>query len=221
MLKINGKTATAKLGSVLALCSSVLLTACNMSDAELENNPNSVAHYDRYPIRVEKAPVKIGVSGNAGTLRPEQIDAVVNFAQDARTNADSKIAIKWPAGSRQSRQVAADIARLMVDEGVPEAMIVPASYPGSASSPVQISYLRKVAVTKECGDWSDNIASNQANTPYRNYGCAVQNNIAAMVANPEDFERPRAMSPANATDRTAVIAIYYVPKANIVSSSSN
>lgn len=68
---------------------------------------------------------------------------------------------------------------------------------------------RKVAVTKECGDWSDNLAVTRSNTPYRNFGCAYQNNLAAMVANPRDFERPRAMTAASAANRSTAATIYY------------
>ena len=68
---------------------------------------------------------------------------------------------------------------------------------------------RKVAVTRECGDWSDNLAVTSSNTPYRNLGCAYQNNVAAMVANPRDFERPRAVTAVSAANRTTAATIYY------------
>jgi hypothetical protein len=67
---------------------------------------------------------------------------------------------------------------------------------------------RQVAVTKECGDWSENLAYSPANRPYPNHGCALQNNIAAMVANPSDFQRPRAMTPSRAANRATAMTIY-------------
>ena len=67
---------------------------------------------------------------------------------------------------------------------------------------------KRVAVTEECGDWSENLAFNPDQRPYPNMGCAVQNNLAAMVANPEDFVKPRAMTPALASNRSAAIDVY-------------
>ena len=56
---------------------------------------------------------------------------------------------------------------------------------------MQLSYIRSVAVTKECGDWSSDLANTSSNEPYPNFGCAMQNNIAAMAVNPDDFVVPR------------------------------
>lgn len=194
----------------IALVSTALLSGCGVNDVVLEGDYYTPAtHYENYPIRVTKVPVKKGIAVKAGRLTPEQINAATNFAADARNNAESKVFIKWPSGGGKSRLAAQDIAEIFVAQGVPRSAIRVTSYPGGASSPIQISYLRKVAVTGECGDWSDNLAYNPENTFHVNYGCAHQHNIAAMVANPEDFVRPRAASPVMAANRTAAMAIYY------------
>ena len=208
MRKNITRPAPALLGSAMLLLSTMALSGCSQGDV-FENEYVPATHYEHYPIAVRKAPVKMGIAARAGGLTREQINAAANFAADARQNAASKISIRWPSGGGNARQAAHDIAGLFVDQGVPRAMIRLASYPGGASSPIQISYLRKVAVTAECGDWSDNLANDPDNTLYRNYGCATQHNLAAMVSNPEDFERPRAMSPVTAANRTAAMAIYY------------
>ena len=208
MQKNLTRPASAFLGPAFLLLFTVMLSACSQDTAYLEEEYTPVAHYERYPIEVKKSRVKMGIAAKAGSLRPEQIDAAVNFAQDARHNADSRISIKWPSGSGHARKAARDIAELFVAQGVPKQMIQLGSYTGGASSPIHISYLRKVAVTRECGDWSDNLAFEPSNRPHLNYGCATQHNIAAMVANPEDFERPRASSPVMAANRTSAMAIY-------------
>ena len=208
MLKSRDKKTVVRLAPALVLLSSVLLTACQSNDPADFADPQSTAFYDRYPIKVKQVPVKMGVAAHGGTLQPEQINAVANFASDARENASSKIMIRWPSGSTKSHQAASDIAQLLVEEGVSQAMIVAASYPGGASAPVQLSFERKVAVTRECGNWSENLATTYDNQPYPNFGCAEQQNVAAMVANPEDFEHPRASSPVLASNRTAAMTIY-------------
>lgn len=209
------KPASALLSSATLLLSVAMLSGCGRDFITSEDYYVPEAHYERYPIKVSTAPVKFGIATRAGTLSQEQINAASNFARDARNNADSKISIRWPSGSGKTNQAAHNIAQLFVDQGIPKSMIRLSSYPGGASSPIQISYQRKVAVTKECGDWSSNLANNPDNTSYENFGCATQHNIAAMVSNPEDFQRPRAMSPVVAANRTASMAIYFrSPMAN-------
>jgi pilus assembly protein CpaD len=85
-------------------------------------------------------------------------------------------------------------------------MISQKTYPGPAKGPVQLTYIRSVAVTKECGDWSSDMANTSSNEPYANYGCSIQNNIAAMVVNPNDFVVPRPTTPALAATRTPGVA---------------
>ncbi len=41
-----------------------------------------------------------------------------------------------------------------------------------------------------------------------NYGCAYQNNMAAMVANPVDLLRQRSEEPSDANRRSAVLERY-------------
>lgn len=194
--------------SLAAVCSGLLLSGCVYDDPVFEDNYKPVNVGERYPIRVVKAPVKVGLRTPSGTLSVEQMDAVRNFATDARRTASSRISIRWPSGSGASHQAALAVSQALVDDGLPPSMIALGSYPGGSKEPIKLSFERKVAVTSECGDWSDNLAKTGSNQTYRNFGCANQQNIAAMVANPEDFERPRAMSPVLAGNRTQVMKIF-------------
>ena len=59
-----------------------------------------------------------------------------------------------------------------------------------------------------CGPWPDNVARNFNNQHYANFGCATQNNLAAMIANPLDLLYPRVMPPPNAARRGDVLQNY-------------
>ena len=195
--------------AVLAACATLLLGGCQLDEAVLDDNYKPITVQERYPIKVEKVPVKMGVAPSLTGLGPDQVNGVINFATDAKINGASAVSVKWPSGSARSRAVAHEIAGILVDQGIPADMIRSSSYPGGAGTPIQMSFLRKVAVTKECGDWSENLAEDPGNRSTPNFGCAYQNNIAAMVANPEDFERPRHASPVLAANRTVVMKVYY------------
>jgi len=192
--------------AALVLTAAVLLAGCQ-TNADVYNDPRSNAFYDRYPIRVANAPVKVGVAAHNGMLSAEQANAVINFAHDARNNATSRVSMRYPSGPG-GREAAIQVQQLLVDEGVPAGRIVASSYKGGAGAPVQLSYDSRVAVTKECGAWND-LASTDQNRDYKNFGCAYQQNVAAMVSNPNDFERPRTETPIIAANRTAAIQVYY------------
>jgi pilus assembly protein CpaD len=64
------------------------------------------------------------------------------------------------------------------------------------------------AYAKDCGNWPKDLTETARNEQYENFGCAQQNNLAAMVANPQDLERPRKQGPADATRRSNVIDKY-------------
>ena len=49
---------------------------------------------------------------------------------------------------------------------------------------------------------------NIENRNYYNFGCATQQNLAAMVANPLDLLYPRGMTPPDATRRVGVVGNY-------------
>jgi pilus assembly protein CpaD len=193
-------------GAAALLCATVL-AGCNAEELALDDrySPN---YEERYAIKVEKRPVNMGVVAYDGTLSGEQINAVSGFAAEAKTNAQSVVTVRYPSGNPGSREAAQDIAELLVARGVPPSKIRAASYSGGRGSPVEVTFLRKVAVTKACGDWSSNLAVERGNDGYENFGCSIRHNMAAMVTNPEDFEGPRAMDPVMAANRMAALKIY-------------
>ena len=109
---------------------------------------------------------------------------------------------------------------ILVDQGVPSQMISTGSYSGSTAL-VALTFNRKVAVTAECGDWSENLGSKSSNGNYPNLGCAQQQNIAAMVANPQDFETPRTMTPVYGSARSTALKTYNAGEWTSTKSSSS
>lgn len=194
-------------GAILIACATAL-AGCNAEDLALDDSRYSPSYNERYAIAVEKRPVNMGVVAHDDGLSAEQINAVSGFATEARTNAQSVVTIKYPSGSPGSREAARGIAELMVQRGIPPSKIRAASYAGGRGAPIEVTFLRKVAVTKACGDWSSNLGVEDGNDGYENLGCSIRNNMAAMVTNPEDFEGPRTMTPTLASNRMAALRIY-------------
>jgi pilus assembly protein CpaD len=202
MFKNISRLTASKAQMVVLLAISAALAGCSAEELAADDQYVPAAPYDQYPIKVAKAPIKLEISSKQGSLQPTQINVISGFARSARSASASKITIRRPSSGGPSRQVASQTYQLLVQSGISPSMIVQGTYPGPAKAPIQLSYLRSVAVTKECGDWSNNVADTSSNENYPNFGCAIQNNIAAQVVNPENFVVPETTTPVIAALRT-------------------
>ena len=201
MYKYFPVSAASRMSLTLVIAMSSTLAACSNGELAFDDTYVPATHYERYPIEVTRRPVKMEISSQHGTLQPAQINAISGFSRSASNSGSSKVTILRPSGGGASGRVARETYQLLVQSGISPGMIVQKTYPGPSKGTVQISYLRSVAVTRECGDWSSNLANTSSNEPFPNYGCSVQNNIAAMVVNPEDFVVPRPTTPVLAASR--------------------
>ena len=198
--------AASRMSLVLFIAMTSTLAACSQGDLALDDTYVPVAHYERYPIEVTRGPVRMEISSKRGSLQPSQINAIAGFSRSAKNSGSSRITILRPSAGGASGKVARETYHLLVQSGISPGMISQKTYPGASRAPVQLTYIRSVAVTKECGDWSSDLAHTSSNEPYSNYGCTIQNNIAAMVVNPDDFVAPRATTPVLAATRTFGVA---------------
>jgi pilus assembly protein CpaD len=201
MYKSMSSFAGFKLKALLIAASAALLAGCTSDGANFDDQYVPSTHYERFPIKVAKAPMRLEVKPRGNGLQPAQINAVSNFARSAAEGGVTRISLSRPSGGGASSAVASQIRELLVTGGVPSSQISQVTYRGSSKSPVILAFTRAVAVTKECGDWSTDLNHSPDNAPYPNHGCAVQNNIAAMVQDPTDFEVPTPTSPVDAATR--------------------
>jgi pilus assembly protein CpaD len=210
----------AKLGSVLVLAS--LLGGCAIDDAALGGDyQQPYGGSDRHPLTVVKAPITMEVSSVRGTLQPPQIDAVNSFVHQALQAGVTPITVSQPSGGGASARVASEIASLMVQQGVPRSYVRFANYKGGASSPIRLSYVSAYGQSLKCGKWPDDATDTEENMLTANHGCAVQANIAAMVANPETLTVPAARTPIPSEPRVAAITAYAKGAAVAGSTSSS
>ncbi len=185
----------------------LLLQGCSQDYASYDDVRLPATAEERFPIEVVDKPVKMSMAAGRHSLSPEQVNGVIGFARGARANGATRVSILYADTNRNGRTVAAQAADLIAAEGIPRAGISVAVFNGD-SADVTLRYDRKVAETKDCGDWSSNLAGNQKNELYPNFGCTLQNNFAAMVENPEDFVTPRGLAPATAASRMMILTTY-------------
>lgn len=140
-------------------------------------------------------------------------DMVRGFAQKYRHSASGMVRIMVPHGSANAGSasiVSHQVRKTLIASGVPASLteIVPYDAGGSGDAPIRVAFRATTAHTNQCGRWPTDLAQNDNNGNYENFGCASQNNLAAQVANPSDLLGPRGMTPIDSERRTAVYQSY-------------
>jgi pilus assembly protein CpaD len=92
--------------------------------------------------------------------------------------------------------------------GVPASAIRVLITEQGAPDGVTLSYERYEVQLPTCGDWSGKAVYDPYNDVHSNFGCAMQHNVGAMVADPADLVRKRDTSPAEAGASDRVVQRY-------------
>ena len=163
-----------------------------------------------HPITVDpmSRAVQLSFSPSNAGLMPDDAAKFDAFVADYMEHGNGAISITVPAGSYSTATISYFGERL-AGMGVPRSrMLVGTRAPGDHNPRVELAFVGYAAHADSCGDWSENAAETHDNQPMPNFGCAVQNNIAAMVADPRDLLQPRQMGPVSSERRAVVIGHY-------------
>ncbi|MXO66508.1 CpaD family pilus assembly protein [Altericroceibacterium endophyticum] len=123
--------------------------------------------------------------GYGGLSMPEQ-QRLGEWFNALELGYGDRIAI---AGSGTARETKESIGAVAARYGLLLSDVPPAVAEPLAPGTVRVVVSRSRAYVPGCPDWSDRIASFLENATDDNYGCAVNSNLAAMVADPEDLIR--------------------------------
>ncbi|WP_051630642.1 CpaD family pilus assembly protein [Afifella pfennigii] len=201
----------AAIGLTLA---AAILAGCqsqNINSATLEQHDYRLRH----PIMVSEEPetldIPIGMRG--GHLSAEIKDAIYDYALGYRDAGIGAVTVQVPSGSGNDIAAAAAsqaIRAAIIEAGVKPRSVRMAPYASTSrkAAPVRLSYLKVKAVTPDCGVWPKDMGGTLDNRNYYNFGCASQQNLAAMAANPADLIRPRPTTPAFGARRAKVLSDY-------------
>ncbi len=163
-----------------------------------------------HPIEVEPSyqSIKLYYSPADTGISPADQARFDSFVADYQEHGNGSIAVSAPAGIN-SQAMIGFFAQRINDMGVSKDHILVASHDApDGDMRVEINYVSYQAHTDKCGDWSENLAYTADNLTPKNFGCAVQQNIAAQVADPRDLLGPRTMQDASAVRRGVVMGNY-------------
>ena len=174
------------------------------------------SHTKRHPIIIDEREktLDIPVARDAIGLTAASGSAVDGMARGFRRSASGSITVLLPDRSPNqaaAKKIGSAAAQRLRDNGVPGHRIRFFSYDESNhgnAAPVRLSYQAVTAKVDNCGRWPKDLNETSENKQYHNFGCASQNNLAAIVANPSDLIAPRGMSEIDAERRNTVIDEY-------------
>ena len=87
--------------------------------------------------------------------------------------------------------IASDVAKAAADRGIMIADVAPATPGAIAPGTIRVIVTRSSASVPSCPDWSTTHENNYNAGNHSNHGCAINSNLAAMIADPEDLIRGR------------------------------
>ncbi|WP_435418369.1 CpaD family pilus assembly protein [Parerythrobacter aurantius] len=162
----------------------LLTLAAGMALAACGGMPQNTSLYSTKQPVVERTNFKFDVqSGQGGLSIPEQ-QRLAGWFESMDLRYGDRVAIEDPMMSVATRESIAALAGrhgILVSEGAP----VTAGYvqPGFA----RVVITRSTASVPGCPDWSVKSDMNYTNATHPGYGCAINSNLASMVADPEDL----------------------------------
>lgn len=197
----------------LSLLALLALAACQ-SPFNGANDALSVA--ERHPINVDTRMISenIAVGPETFTLTAAEREAARRLLEDFRVRGVGKLSIASPTSSPNAAavvQVTAELTNIAKDVGVPVGALDIAGYRSSGAeqrAPIVVSYMVYQATPSACGQWDTNLSFSPLNKVSPNFGCATQNNIAALVENPRDLVEPETMTGADQARRAVTLKKY-------------
>ena len=107
-----------------------------------------------------------------------------------------------------------DLGRILKEAGIAPAQVTKDRHSDTqrARAIVRLSYVRPTAIAPECGHWHRDIGRERERLHYPEFGCATQSNLAGMVANARDLQRPQDEQPRSAERRSQSWSKYIAPE---------
>lgn len=163
-----------------------------------------------HPITVEPSfrDLKVTYEGAEQGMSKDDAIRFDAFLENYRLHGNGSLGISVPNGAPAQAAITY-FAERAAAFGVPRNKILVSTHDVTDGDwRVDVSYVAYTAHTAPCGNWSENLAYTADNQTPKNFGCAVQQNIAAQVADPRDLLGPRPMDASDTNRRMTVMGNY-------------
>lgn len=168
--------------------SMILLAAPALMVAGCMRTPNRGLESVHQPV-VSRTDYVFDVAVDGGQASPAELQRLVGWMAALRVGYGDRIAVDDPSGTNEGAraQIGSLVARygLFLEDNAP--ITAAAMTPGA----VRVVITRAVASVPGCPDFSRNGNAEFEGNTTSNHGCAINSNLAAMVAQPEDLVKGR------------------------------
>jgi pilus assembly protein CpaD len=185
------------------------VSGCMGGPASLGGEP-PLTPLSRYSLQVEPGLDRIALAVHENGLSANQQSALSDMVSRFAVEGAPTLVVEAPAGGDPvANQAAWDIKAALVAAGAPDHRVRLVSYTGpDPRAPVLVGFETVRAVVPQCGTAWGNLGRTGDNQSASNFGCAVNANLAAQIANPRDIIAPRAMTPSDVARRSVVFDDY-------------
>lgn len=149
---------------------------------------------------VSRSNYTLDLNAQGGSLPTQEQRRLAEWFQAMDLGYGDRVSVDDPAGRnvvvKSAIEAAASRHGLLVGD------VAPVTNGQIAPGTIRVVVTRTTAEVPGCPDWKTKLEMNYRNATSSNYGCAVNSNMAAMVANKEDLVRGEPGSGTVATQRS-------------------
>jgi len=178
--------------AAIALSLGFALAGCDTT-AEMNRSLNSV----KQPV-ISHETFALDLSADTTGLPVPEQRRLADWFQTMNVGYGDRIAVDDAGGNFEARD---DIARIAGRHGLLLSDGAPLTNGVVEPGTVRVVITRSRAGVPNCPDWSTHLADYGTNTTSSGYGCAINGNLAAMVADPEHL-----LHGANGTGDTVIMS---------------
>jgi pilus assembly protein CpaD len=149
---------------------------------------NTSVYSTNQPV-VERTNFAIDVNANGSNgIVPSEKTRLSEWMNALELGYGDRVSIDF-GDAYANRSVTDDVAQLANEHGVLMSDTAPLTAGRVTPGTVRVVVTRSTASVPGCPNWSKTTESNYNSSTHPNYGCAVNSNMAAMIADPEDLVR--------------------------------
>lgn len=180
--------------SALALCLGLALAGCASS---LDPSSNTSVYSVKQPV-VERNDFALDLTTSASGLAVSEQQRLVDWFDTMNLRYGDRIALD---GTTMSEAVRTDVSEIAARYGLLLADGAPLTPGYVQPGMVRVVVTRSRAYVPGCPDWQGRSSENLGNRTSAGFGCAINSNIAAMVADPQHL-----LEGAKGTGETVVMS---------------
>lgn len=156
---------------------------------------------------VSRSNYTLDLSAQGGSLPAQEQRRLAEWFQAMDLGYGDRVSLDDPSGRnvvvKSVIEAAASRHGLLVSD------VAPVTNGEIAPGTVRVVVTRSMAEVPGCPDWKSKLEMNYRNATSSNYGCAVNSNVAAMVANKEDLVRGEPGAATAPTQRSNTVIKTY------------